>query len=197
MLKTFFILFTSIFLVSCVTTTHIKAVKTKGMQVIYKDNKKVFTSKKTNSLVSLAVYTPVIKNLDDEKLYFLINFKNLSPKPVIVSAKNISVTQSNLPLFVLDYGTWMKEKKKLKDYYSFRQALHYTLTRAEKLEKIKEEIKSLGTMYLKKNTVAPNSSIEGLIAVETLSLSSEKAYYTVTIRLNKDTHKFRVLRTKE
>ena len=71
------------------------------------------------------------------------------------------------------------------------------LTMAENLEKIREEIRNLGAMYFKKNTVAPKSSIEGLIAVETLSLSSDKAYYAVTVSLNEDTHKFRILRIKE
>ena len=138
--------------------------------------------------------------MDGEKLYLFINLKNLSSKPVIVSAKNVSVTQKlgNLRLFVFDYGKWIKEKKKLKDYYSFRVDLNSTnLTMADNLEKIREEIGNLGAMYLKKNTVAPKSSIEGLIAVETLSLSSDKAYYAVTVNLNEDTHKFRILRAKE
>lgn len=202
MFKIFFFFTLSLsFLTGCVTTTRtdIKVVKTDEMKTFYEDGQQIFESKKDKSLVSLKIHTPDIRNAKKEKLYLFLKFKNLNSTPVTVSNENVSVTRNsiNKPLHILSYEELIKEA--VRD-----EGVSYLLASSpvqqdiilERLKKRKEKLKNT---ILKKNTLAPNDSVKGLIAVETQPLlkQNNKTHYTVTVSFAGDTHKFHVQRTKK
>ena len=83
----------SFFLLSgCVTMTHLKPVKTKGVKQLLFKGKNQLLSKKKNSEVSLYLSFPKIG--DGSEMDLLIELLNLSEKPAYIDTKKIKITKN-------------------------------------------------------------------------------------------------------